>query len=372
MKYTCKECTFNTDNPQSWCQHKNTKKHQNNLIAHEYKYNCNFCNYSVDNRKKWYKHKNTIKHNKNLDIKKEDFYHKCENCKFYSNNIQSWYSHIKSKQHEKYIDNLEITIYDENTNECKKTKNINDLLGEKNHDDNIMDNLYKTLKSGNDITDIIKNINYKNNVNIETSSNIINEIINTDKNINIINIQQNIQNNNITINNYGKENIIEHIDENKLNMVLKMKNNPSLAFNYLLNSVYFSIPENNNIKYKNIKSKKCLVLTNNGYETANIEDTFEERVEKIANIDKSLKQKFNKNFNPEVFNNMNEFIWDGSQMSISEFRELFMPKKLDLKYKNNKSLYKQDIETYFNSIKVMREYKKLKQKYMMSIYNLNK
>ncbi len=86
-KYNCDLCNYQTDERQNWYNHKKTLKHQRfevlnnkNIIKHKYtqlnkkniddnilqinkmKYKCDFCNYQTDEGQSWYNHKKTLKH----------------------------------------------------------------------------------------------------------------------------------------------------------------------------------------------------------------------------------------------------------------------------------------------------------------------
>ena len=375
------------------------------------KYNCIVCNYSTDVRQNWYSHKKSIKHidicgeedSNNLDMATV---YNCTCCDYHTDLRQLWHKHKKTKKHsKKYKLALEnedkvLEVYKNKKNEMPSI-DINKINSMK---DNMIDLLCDKLKQGNsfDINEIMNNIELNdndaisidieqctdnkiilNNINVSVQNNVMNvDKVNIEKvdKVNIekvdkVNIEKvnNVNIDNVNINYYGQEkNLEDHIDLKSLKKVNNYKKNPPKAIDFLLDKLYFSVPENNNIIYNNLRRKECFIMTEDGKQAKSIDETFEERTEQISNMDEPFIEKFRTNVDMELFSNINGFLWDGSRVSISEFRGIFKPDKKDEKYKNNYEEYKEDMKKYFNDLNTIKDYKKLKQRYIMNVYNSTK
>lgn len=283
----------------------------NNESDHEYF--CSFCKYSTKKIKLWNKHLKTKKHKKhntgeiNINIKKHDdidFNYKCEKCNFYSNNPQSWYQHKKTKKHIKYI-----------KNKPKKIKNENI------HEQHI-------------IPQIITN-NITNNVNNITTHN------------------------NITFNNYGNEKL-NVIDINTFKEIINLeKTDPEKALKLLLEYVYIKTPENRNVRYLDLKSNYCKVLTENGYMDIQLDKIFDERTDKI------IYELPIPTYEKETY-----FFNEIRKMKESH-DELLLVKPLKRNYeKDDIKEYIKELNDYHENIKNKKKYKKTKEDFFQEIYQL--
>lgn len=398
MTYNCDECEYSTPHRQNWYKHIKTKKHIE-LVSDKETHHCKECNYSTDKRQYWYKHIKSSRHEKNILVNKqlvimpeEDNIRKyqCEECNYSTNKRQYWYSHTKTDKHKENVKNA---MYMERYNPIKAEVNSNterdriststdpdffiNLCNQINDGDDIIDNIsisdseisierskQKKINNGMVVNRNNIVINYVKENKVENSNNTT-----TIENNTTNNIQNNVQN--IQVNNYGNEDLKKHITMDTINQMNKLKNEPSNVIDYLMNSLYLEVPEHNNIVYTNMGSKHCKVKTDQGLKVVDVDDTFKERADKLVTLDQEMDRDLKKKLDFNVLGNMSDFLWDGSQMNINEFKNLFMPKKKDPKYQHNKEQYKNDMKQYYIELKVIKEYRSLKRKYMQNLYNLN-
>lgn len=266
----------------------------------EQDYICSFCDYSTKKLKLWNKHLKTKKHkNHNTDV---IYTYACEKCNFYSNNPQSWYQHKKAKKHLKNV-------------KCKFIQE-EEIIEQK-------------------ITSQIINNNITNNVN----------------NINT--------HNNIIFNNYGNEKL-NVIDMNTFKEIINLeRTDPEKALKRLLEYVYIKTPENRNVRYLDLKSNYCKVLTENGYMDIQIDKIFDERTDKIIY-----------ELPIPTYENETYFFNEIRKMKES-YDELLLVKPLKRNYeKDDIKEYIRELNDYHENIKNKKKYKKTKEDFFQEIYQL--